>query len=309
MKTKMQFCLLAVMAAVPLAHAQKQAEQLINPRPAENTALPAPPPVWIDTNYQAPAWSASRPAGEPVYVYNQSPVAGRPPLISPDSAQKIIDSFKAAYPRLGSPRLLIYVNRELVSQNSGLKLTHGTQHIESTKTFGDAGTNGSASVRTSTDQSFRVDEQPQPTLADKQTVRDVERLFGRPLREAGASLVDQKVAAELITERPIGEVIGSADSPESRKDREAIGKIADVVVEILISSRTVSVTRISGEQLITVPDIQATAIRLSDSKILGQASSADVTNRVPPSSLVNYGSPEITEATALALMEDMTPAQ
>ena len=215
-----------------------------------------------------------------------------------------MERFKAVYAKLGSPRFLLYVNRELVNEQSGMKLTHEQQHIESTKNFGN-GTNDPASIKTTTDQSFRMNDVSEPTLADKQTVRDVERLFGRPLRQAGASLVDQKVAAQLIADKPITDFVGTTDTPESRKDREAVGRIADVVVEILISSKTIVVPTISDTRTLIVPDIQATAINLKDSKIIGQASSADVTNRVLPASLANLGVPEIAEATALALMDDM----
>ena len=65
---------------------------------------------------------------------------------------------------------------------------------------------------------------------------------------------------------------------------------------------------LAGDQTVVTPDIQATAINLKDSKILGQASSADLTARVPPTALAGFSVPEITEATALALMDDMAPA-
>ena len=300
-------CLLLLVIVSAASVAQAQRGTLAFPTPP----LPPPPPpvvkVWVDPNYQAPDWSAEKAkpatAGE-VFVYDQKQYGGHAALVTPEQAQGIMDRFKTAYPRLGNPRFLLYVNRELVNEQSGLKITHGTQHLETTKNSGGA-TSDWSSVKTSTDQSFRANETVQPTLADKQTVRDVERLFGRPLRQAGASLVDQKVAAQLIADKPITDFVGSSDTPESRKDREALGKIADVVIEILISSKTVSVPTISDAQTISIPDIQATAISLKDSKIIGQASSTDVTNRVPPSSLAGYGVPEITEATALALMEDL----
>jgi len=287
--------------------AQAQRGTLVFPTPP----LPPPPPplaqVWTDPNYQPPDWSAARapsPASGEVFVYDQKTYGGRAPLVTAEQGQGIIDRFKAAYPKLGSPRFLLYVNRELVTDQSGLQVTHGQQHIETMRNFG-AGTNEPASVKTTTDQSFRRNETSQPTLADKQTVRDVERLFGRPLRQAGASIVDQKVAADLIADKPITDFVGTSDSPESRKDREAVGRIADVVIEILISSKTVVVPTISDTQTVTIPDIQATAISLKDSKIIGQASSADVTSRVLPASLASFGVPEIADATALALMDDM----
>ncbi|MBC8094530.1 MAG: hypothetical protein H7Y43_01840, partial [Akkermansiaceae bacterium] len=237
----------------------------------------------------------------PVYVYDQKPFGGRAPLVTQEQAQTIINRFKEAYPGLGSPRLLIYVNRELVDEQSGMKLIKREETIESSR----GGTNSEPSVRSTGENTYRTDGKTTPTLADRQTVRDIERLFGRPLRAAGASLVDQRVATQLIADRPMADFIGSTDTPQARKDREALGKVADTVIEILISSKTMTVTTMSSSQTVSVPDIQATAIRLKDSKIVAQATSTDVTNRVPPTSLASFSVNEIAEATALALMEDM----
>ncbi len=232
-------------------------------------------------------------------------MGGPTALVTPEQAQATINRFKDAYPKLGSPRLLIYVNRELVNEHSGMQLTGRTEHVDSTQTTG--GTNAvSTTVNSSADNTYHPGDKPQPTLADKQTVRDVERIFGRPLRAAGASLADQQVAAELIADKPLTEFIGTTDSPQAQKDREALGKIADAVIEVLISSKSVTVPTISSSQNITIPDIQATAIALKDSKIIGQVSSSEVVNRVPPASLGNYDVREITEATVLALMDDMS---
>jgi len=133
-------------------------------------------------------------------------------------------------------------------------------------------------------------------------VRDVERLFGRPLRMGGASLADQRIATHLLAGKPFEGM--TTDGEQARKDREALSKIADVVLEVLISSKNVQVTELSGDRTYATPDIQATAVRLSDSKILGQAASSDITGRV--ASARNFDVREIAEATALALMEDMT---
>ncbi|MFO1487006.1 MAG: hypothetical protein U1F65_00875 [Verrucomicrobiota bacterium] len=300
MKTWIQLGLPAILLTTLSVQAQRGTHQF-PPPPAPK---PDVPKVWVDSTYQPPAWSAER-TSAPTYVYEQKQYGGRPAIVTPEQAQGIIDAFKAAYPKLGNPRLLIYVNRELVSESPGMKVTHGTQHIESTKSFG-TGSNETASVKTVTDQSFRADDKAKPTLADKQTVRDIERLFGRPLRQAGATLVDQKVAAQLIADKPITDFVGTTDSAESRKDREAIARIADVVIELLVASKTVVVPTIADSQTVTVPDIQATAISLKDSKIIGQAAASEVLNRVPPSSLGSLGVAEITEAIALAVMEDMT---
>jgi len=291
-----------VMIALPSAYAQRGTLEF--PTPPMTNPPPEPPPVYYQVAPVTPAPSAQPPPSQ-VYVYDQKPIAGRPVLVTPEQAQTIIDRFKAAYPKLGSPRLLIYVNRDLVDEQSGMKLIRRSERVESTRRSG--GTNAGSTVRSVADNTYRADGQPQPTLADRQTVRDVERLFGRPLRAAGASLADQRVATQLIADRPLDEFIGATDTLQARKDREALGKITDAVIEILISSKDITVATISGSQTIAVPDIQATAISLKDSRILGQASSTDVTTRVPPAVLGNFDVREITEATALALMEDMTP--
>lgn len=303
MKTPRLAGFLAAMAIIPTAYAQKGTlvfpkPENANPPPAVYVVEPPPPPL---------ATMQTQP--KQVYVYDQKPLPGRLGLVTPEQAQTIINRFKEVYPKLGSPRFLIYVNRELVDQQSGMNLIHRTETIENSRASNPSGSTGSSTVKSRETNEYRADNKPQPTLADKQTVRDVERLFGRPLRDAGATLADQKVAAQLIADKPLDEFIGSTDTPEARKDREALSKIADAVIEILISSKNITVPTISASQTITIPDIQATAISLKDSKIIGQASSSDVTSRVPPSTLGNFDVRDIAEATALALMEDMTPNQ
>jgi len=74
----------------------------------------------------------------------------------------------------------------------------------------------------------------------------------------------------------------------------------------LVSSRNVTVPDLTGDKTYPVPDIQMTAIRLKDSKILGQSSAAYVIRRAGGAAQVarNYGVEEVTQATTLALMDD-----
>jgi hypothetical protein len=305
---------------------------------AADPSQPAPAPV------EKPpiAVGAPAPGTEQVYTYEQKPMAGRPVLIAPEQAKALIDRFKIAYPKLGSPRIAMVVNRDLVDENNGLKLTGRTEKTQQNKTelksnykadpnapsqpaptvppggnvtivgnVNGLGRNvpGSGDVNTSTEKvttenTYSLKQRAETTLADKQTVRDVERLFGRPLRMAGARLADQKAAAQLLADNPAR---SQNESETARKDREALSKIADVVVEVLISSRQINVPEISGEKVYTVPDIQATAIQLKDSKILGQATASDIIgkDRFAGNIVRNFDVREIAEATALALMEDM----
>lgn len=232
------------------------------------------------------------PSQKQEFVYDQKPISGRAPLVRQEQANAIVDKFKAAYPKLGNPRFLIYVNRDLVDEQSGLKMIART---EKTEASGDKET-------VKAENRYRLNDRKEPSLSDRQTVRDVERLFGRPLRMAGASLADQRTATQLLANREFKSL--GTEGEQARKDREALAKVADVAIEILISSRNVQVAEVSGDRTYSIPDIQASAIQLKDAKILGQASSSDVSGGSAAHAR-NYGVREIAEATALALMEDM----
>jgi hypothetical protein len=279
------------------------------------SASPGPPVV--------PA-APNAPAAGQVYVYDQKPLPGRPPLVQPEQAQAVIDKFKIAYAKMGNPRMLIYINRDLVDENTGVRLIARTEKGNISRTQGKSdrlsqksGTNGgSASIngsvgaggqgsrsseteKTAYENRYRNNDRKEQPLADRQTTRDVERLFGRPLRLAGAGLADQRLATQMMADHPFKPLNGGSD--QAQKDREALEKIADVVVEVLISSKNVQVAEVSGDRTYALPDIQATAMRLKDARILGQASSSDITGRGGR----NFDVREISEATALALMEDM----
>lgn len=246
---------LLVLSAVTAAHAQRGT--LAFPTPALPGPLPPPPAVWVDTNFQPPPWSAARVSvrttGEVAVSEQKQHVA----LVAAEQAKEIIGRFKAAYPKLGSPRMLLLVSREL------------------------------------------ADGQGAGTVSDKQVVREVERQFGRPWRQADVILVNQKTAAAIMGDKPVADFIGAPETVEARQNHEALGKLADVVIEVLISSQPQALSP-SGNL-----NIQATAVRLTDAKILGQAAASDLVKRRLPESLAGFSEPEIAEAVALALMEDL----
>lgn len=302
------------------------------------------PPVPVVQGPPPPLVSAPSAGDE----YQQRHYGQTGPLIAPDKANQVVQAFRTAYDKLGKPRILFYVNRDLVDDHSGMKLTGRHEKTETTvgerkSSFeadanaaksngttpqtqvnvavggGSAGSGhesapgkGSSESRTTTvtgENTYAAGDKAAPSLADKLTTREVETLFGRPFRVAGASLADQKVAASLIADQPIDHFT-TATNDSARKDREALSKVADVVIEILVSSRNATLTAVSGDSTVAVPDIQVTAIRLSDSAIVGQASSTDVLGKDRDAARLvrQFGVREITEATALALMEDMTTA-
>ncbi len=218
---------------------------------------------------------------------------GADTLIARPTAEGILEGFRKSYKTDGTPRVVIYVNRALVDTASGLKLTARAEQFEMT----------AAAPKTSGTNSYKVKDSAAPTLADQQTVREIERLFGRAFRHAGAQLADQTVAASLLPEQVGAHLVGD----QAAKDRQALANIADIAIEVLISSRNLVVPEVSGDATYAVPDIQATAIRLKDAAIVGQAAASDIVGRGAQAGRVarQFSVQDITEATALALMEDM----
>jgi hypothetical protein len=214
-------------------------------------------------------------------------------LIARQTADGILEGFRKAYKTDGAPRVVIYVNRALVDTSNGLKLTDRQEQFEKSE----------GSLKTSGTNTYKQKDGSAAPLADQQTVREIERLFGRAFRHAGAQLADQKVATSLLPEEPGAHLVGDS----AAKDRKALSDIADIAIEVLISSRNITVPEISGDVTYPVPDIQATAIRLKDAAIVGQAAASDIIGKGVQAGRVirQFDVSDITEATALALMDDM----
>lgn len=265
---------------------------------AQNAPQPEPP-VPVTQAPPPPDRSLLTPnGGENQKLYGPA----RGSLITPEAAKDLIARFRAAYVKDGAtPRIAVYVNRELVDTESGLQLTgHTEKYTDKTNT--EKGQETTGQTRTSGTNTYTRKEGAKPTLADRQTVREIERLFGRVYRHAGAQLVDPKVAASLITDQP-GRLTGDA----AARDRQALSEVADIAIEVLISSKNLTVPGIAEDQTYAVPDLQVTAIRLKDSAVIGQAAASDILGRGQQAGQVvrQFDVRDITEATAFALMEDM----
>lgn len=247
-------------------------------------ARKAPPPV-------AQSYPAAAPLLDPAPQQLYGPSSDT--LIARQAADGILEGFRKVYVTDSAPRIVIYVNRALIDTTTGLKPTRRTERFEQSNT---TTTTSGRNVYTSTDGAT-------PTLADQQTVREVERLFGRAFRHAGAQLADQATAAALLPTKAGAQLTGDP----AAKDREALSKIADIAIEVLISSRHLTVPETSGDVTYPVPDLQATAIRLRDSAIVGQAAASDIIGRGVQAGRIirQFDVSDITEATAIALMEDM----
>ena len=253
------------------------------------TSTPLPPPVAQALPRTVPGVTSPVDPSGPQRVYGPSGDT----LISRQSADGILEGFRKAYVTDGAPRVVIYVNRALVDTSTGLKLT---DRIEQFEKSGD-------SLKTSGTNTYKARDGAKPALADQQTVREIERLFGRAFRHAGAQLADQGVATSLLPEEPGTHLVGD----NAAKDRQALASIADIAIEVLISSRNITLPEVSGDVTYPVPDIQATAIRLKDAAIVGQAAASDIIGKGMQAgrAVRQFSVQDITEATAIALMDDM----
>jgi hypothetical protein len=257
--------------------------------PARTLPATTPPPVVQAFPRVSPALPQPGQPAEPAQrVYGPSGDT----LIARQAADGVLEGFRKAYVTDGAPRVVIYVNRTLVDTADGLKLAERTEYFEQSND----------SSRISGTNTYKARDTTAPALADQQTVREIERLFGRAFRHAGAQLADQKVAASLLPEDG-AHLVGRA----AVKDRQALSNIADIAIEVLISSRNITVQEISGDVTYPVPDIQATAIRLQDAAIVGQAAASDVIGQGVQAgrAVRQFSVQDITEATAIALMDDM----
>ena len=243
------------------------------PAQESRDAAPVPPPV-AQAPVRLPSPEIPR-ANQGQRVFPPSPDT----LVSRQNAEGVLEGFRRSYKTDGAPRIVIYVNRALVEPAPA------------------------ASPATTGENPVPPPRRPAPALADQQTVREVERLFGRAFRHAGAQLSDQTIAATLLPTEPGAHLTGD---PAAR-EREALAKVADIAIEVLISSRSLVIPELGGDAMLNVPDIQATAIRLKDAAIVGQAAASDVIGRGAQAgrAVRRFSMQDITEATALALMEDM----
>ena len=245
---------------------------------AMSGAAPAP------RNIRVVAGETPKPSGKK-YTYTESPATPLNLLYTPEQARNIVDNFKLAYAKMGQPRIDIRVNlpygtvpasplpvpgvqfSPTIDPNTGLPRTQPLAGVASIPA------NPAPAGAPIPTQIFDAS-----ALTERQTQREVETLFGRPLRSAGAQLVESSLT-----------------------------NLPELTFEVLISERELVLQGISKKENITVPDIQVTALRLADARIVGQASVLDLFARKEQAAhmLRRYDLRQLTEATALALMQDI----
>lgn len=259
-----------------------------------------PPLVHRTVEAPAPTVAKSAPLTDNQRLYTPKPPP--PEVVTPcpsfpiteEQKAKTIERFmQVVVGTNGAPRTVLFMNRELVDEETGLNLQGRAVN---------AITGASGTTITETN-SYRNLTRTNLNLADKQVIRDMEAAFMYPFRLAGVPFVDQRVAAQMLSNLKIQDMTSRTESEAARKDREALSQNVDVVIECLVEFKPVAN---SGNPPMSITDIHVTAIRLKDAQILGHASTSDV---VKPYDDVTVGRcfswHDITEGAAIKLMEDM----
>lgn len=222
-----------------------------------------------------------------------------PPMPIPDW-DGAIQRFRGAYAKLGNPRLLIFVNRELVRDRG--ELLQIERADRSIKTKGDPvpllpsstvqiGTDNRATAsspaavsgkggeaQTSTGVSVRRTESLHrpPSAVTEMEAREMEEVFQAPFVEAGARFVDQRtaeLAQRLFRDADPNFLTAPADDRE-RREIESLRKSADLAIEILVRKKRIAILQPSGEDRSEERmSATATVVSLKDGVKLAQVSS------------------------------------
>jgi hypothetical protein len=267
---------------------------------------------------------------------SSSPVADDQPITDYDG---VVRQYKSAYAQQGKPRLLLYINRDLVKDRGETVevLTVDT----STKTKGDPvevspganvqiGSNSTSSPASSTKATGKGGERLESVTASvRETAasnkgvipvtdieaREIEENFQEAFNEAGARFVDQKIA--LLANRTFAEAgenfLTAPKTDKERQEIESLRQSSDVVIEILARRRPVQILEVSGNDRTEYQlELIATATRLKDGVKVAQVSSNSIykfnrrNGEARQRRAVRYTNAEITQQVSLALMQRLS---
>jgi len=205
------------------------------------------------------------------------------PIQNPDA---IVEQFKTAYVTANKPKIMVYINRDLVRPQREAVQTQVVQR--STQVIGDPiqqptniynsgyqnGTqfqyappagNGMGGERLDTRSTVQYVEQHNnkgvASLSDFDD-RQIQELFAQRLLQAGVKMVDQQIATTLTqTYAPQSErFISQVAVPTPGDDVNVVKKSADIVIELLVRNKKVAVYTPAGEECRDIFELTATAM-------------------------------------------------
>ncbi|PAW77130.1 MAG: hypothetical protein B9S32_12685 [Verrucomicrobia bacterium Tous-C9LFEB] len=276
----------------------------------------------------APGNGAVSGASSNVRLNNASPIP---------NGKEVVDQFRDAYAKQQKPRILLFVNRELlpsarleangrtetVTQVKGDAVDggNGTSNIQignNTQTSGGGGIvinprqTGAGGEKKETTTTYKPGDKANlgtPNLSEFDA-RQLEESFRAPYFSAGTRFIDQKMAASLLRHFPvIGERFLTPPTTDAEKEAQAaLKQSADIAIELLGRHYDVSYPTPAGDTTIHRLDLVATAYDLKNpGVILGQISSESLYGfNQPGGTRRNVSDREIIDQTALTLMQQLT---
>jgi hypothetical protein len=283
--------------------------------------------VWADEGGQLRPGPPSAPEGDPK-------VNGDMPITDYDGT---VEKFKAFYKQMGKPRMLLYVNRNLIKDRG--EMVEMASVDTSVKTKGDSVDNGSSqtvqigsgntvnntgstptgkggekTVTVGTSVRTFEDDNKGVTPVTEIEVREIEQVFQEAFSEAGGRFVDQKIAqiSNMSFSNPGENFLTAPKTDKERQDVESLRKATDVVIELLARKKPITIPQVSGNDLVVLQlELNATAISMKDGLKLGQVSSNSLFKfnrrfgKAAERRAKKFSNAEITEQVALALMQRM----
>jgi hypothetical protein len=163
-----------------------------------------------------------------------------PPPPAPDpqaAAEAVIERFKQAYARRGSPRIAVFWNRQLGDRLSQWVATDRVVVTGNAAVVREGGRADGEKVAASGERvvsAQKLDRDPARTSPGETWTWEFQNGFLDPLFRAGARVVDRAAIVRLTAARRSG--VGSAAAPDEQTvEIQALQGFADVLVEILVS--------------------------------------------------------------------------
>lgn len=210
------------------------------------------------------------------------------------NAQEVIDAFQKAYSAANKPRLLFLINErllegiedplELDSKSETVTRMEGTTPTGNLRQegnvnihIGDTTNNGPGTVEVdaefaTTQKTYarRPDKSLGPRL-DPLEKAEVETILTEPFLESGAFLVAKDLLLDTNLSHLVPRLLSHKEGEKHSAKLQAVLNKTDVIVEFLISWKSMQVMRVSGDVEVFVPRGTMRVVDLKTSQILARS--------------------------------------
>ncbi len=250
------------------------------------------------------------PRPEKVYVEPPPEPAGALRQLPPTAASQLDDymgEFRSAYRSAGQPRILILFNRDMEDNDKEtmkkmVKVQAGvTERNESSSGNVSSTTEGGAAAYITTGNDNLGDF----SLQEFERIRES---FESRFLDVPVKLVDRDTAVRIhgIDEMS---VFSYPDLPEAQRSQvEGVKKYADILITVRVKRGVAFHRRVSGDQEFYEPQLVARAIQLSDSRIIGTATTDEPAPGDENPTAYPFPLVKRVNGVVLDLMQDMAAA-